>query len=320
MPGLLAIFRKELADHLGSLRFIILLTLIILAGLVVTYVAGQTIREAVKQVNTSTSFVFLILFSSASKDLPISFVTLVSFLGPLAGLALGFDAINSERSSGTMSRVLSQPVHRDSVINGKFLAGLATVALMLASVMLILSGMGLSIIGIPPTGEEIVRLIAFFIVSVFYVAFWMALSVLFSTIFRQAATSALAGIAVWIFLGIFFAMIAGMIANAIVPVTSSSTPDVNLDNYNWQNYISRLSPTTLYQEATRAFLNPWDPDIRTFGLSISSLMSSYGMIITPLSAGQSFLVVWPQITGLICLTIICFAIAYTVFMREEIRS
>jgi ABC-2 type transport system permease protein len=40
----------------------------------------------------------------------------------------------------------------------------------------------------------------------------------------------------------------------------------------------------------------------------------------PLPAAQSFILVWPQFTGLIAGMIVIFAIAYVVFQRQEIRA
>jgi ABC-2 type transport system permease protein len=40
----------------------------------------------------------------------------------------------------------------------------------------------------------------------------------------------------------------------------------------------------------------------------------------PLPIGQSVLIVAPYIISLIALTVVCFAISYVVFMRQEIRS
>jgi ABC-2 type transport system permease protein len=45
-----------------------------------------------------------------------------------------------------------------------------------------------------------------------------------------------------------------------------------------------------------------------------------GLIPTPLSVGQSVMVVWPQLVVLCALSIICFGISYVAFMRKEIRS
>ena len=44
------------------------------------------------------------------------------------------------------------------------------------------------------------------------------------------------------------------------------------------------------------------------------------MLPNPLSLGQSLLLVWPQVTGLLVLTLVCFAISYVRFLREELRS
>jgi ABC-2 type transport system permease protein len=315
MPGLVAIFEKELADHLGSIRFIILFALICVAGLWATYVASQAIRGAVSNPDVA-KFVFLKLFTVSIVS-PFSFVWFISFLGPLAGLALGFDAVNSERASGTLSRVISQPVYRDSFINGKFLAGLSTVAIMIACIMLILGGLGLMMMGVAPTGEEIGRLIAFFLISVVYVAVWMALAVLFSTVFRQGATSLLAGIALWIFMFLFVGAIASAVANAVVPVNSQSDLATQLSNAGISETVARISPTQLYQEAITPILAPNVNFADTSGY-VQSYMS--GAMQNPLPLSRSLLVVWPQITGLISLMVICFGAAYAVFMRQEIRA
>jgi ABC-2 type transport system permease protein len=45
-----------------------------------------------------------------------------------------------------------------------------------------------------------------------------------------------------------------------------------------------------------------------------------GAIPTPLPFGQSLMIVWPQVSGLIAATMVCFALSYYLFMRREIRS
>jgi ABC-2 type transport system permease protein len=40
----------------------------------------------------------------------------------------------------------------------------------------------------------------------------------------------------------------------------------------------------------------------------------------PLSLVQSLLVVMPHVILLIAITVVCFALSYTIFMRQEIRS
>lgn len=316
MPGLAAVFRKEFGDHCGSLRFLIILTLIGIAGLGTTYVAAQSIREDVTASGAAARFVFLRLFTASSGVLP-SFVAFISFLGPLMGLALGFDAINSEHNRGTLSRVLAQPVFRDAVINGKFLAGLVTIVMMIVAIGLLLSGLGLRMIGIPPTLEEILRLVSFFVLTAVYVAFWMSLAITFSVFFRSAATSAFAGFGVWLGATLFVGMLAGIAANLLVPqaLAIDATTDDVLRLQNVQQLLTRLSPVTLYQEATITLLTP---NVRTLGPLL--LREAIGMLPTPLPFALSLQLVWPQIVGLIALTALSFVVSYVRFMRQEIRA
>ncbi|MCG0278963.1 MAG: ABC transporter permease [Thermanaeromonas sp.] len=310
--GLKVIFLKELADNLSSTRMGILFSLVAVACLSALYVAAQSIRQSVGQ--EETSFVFLRLFTTSGGSLP-PFISFLSFLGPLLGLALGFDAINGEYNKRTLSRLLAQPIYRDDVINGKFLAGIAVLAIMIATLGLLVAGLGLVFIGVPPRGEEIGRMLAYLIVSIIYVAFWLSISLLFSLLFRQAATSALAGIAVWLFFAIFAPMLAGIIADGLFPVTDESPPELVLRNAVWKQNLSRLSPTTLYDEATLYLLNP---GIRTLGPVL--IQQVIGAIPGFLPLSQSLLLIWPHLVGLIAGTLIIFALAYYYFMRQEIRT
>lgn len=313
MQGLMAVFDKEFADNFGSRKFIILFVLICLAGLSATYVAAQSIRSGLVE-DPQQTFVFLRLFTSSSGVLP-PFISFIGFLGPLVGIALGFDAINSEKANGTLSRILSQPIFRDSVINGKFLARLATISVMLLCIVAIVGGLGVRVVGVPPSLDEVLRILLFLVISIVYVSFWMALAILFSILFRQTATSALASIAMWIFFVFFVSMIAGILANTLVPLAQEPDAESVLAHEQVNQMISRISPSTLFQEATVTVLTP---EVRTLGPVL--VRDVVGMVPAPLSVKQSLLVIWPQIVGLIALTAICFAISYARFLREEIRA
>ena len=82
MPGLAAIYRKELADHFSSKRFVILFALVMIAGLGASYVAAQSIREELSRAAGTSSSVFLMVFTASNGSLP-AFVTFIGFLGPL---------------------------------------------------------------------------------------------------------------------------------------------------------------------------------------------------------------------------------------------
>lgn len=290
------IFRKEMADYFTSIRIVILFLLVFGASAAGLFASFQGIRG----VGVDTGFVFLKLFTTSGSAIP-SLTTFIALFVPIIGIALGFDAINSERSSGTLSRILSQPIYRDNVINAKFLAGIATLFIMLFATMLIVAGYGLRMIGVPPNSEEIIRLFLYLILTVIYGAFWMGLAILFSVLFRKIATSLLSSIGLWLFFGFFW-------VNLIVPAIAKTTEASLL--------LQRISPNTLFGEATTVLLLPiW----RGAGLLTAGEELQY-MILNPLSLGQSMLIIWPHIIGLIGITAICFAASYVLFMRQEIRA
>lgn len=308
-----AIFRKELADHLSSRRFIILFSLVFLSAVFAIYIAIQTVRGAV---GPTSEFVFLKTFTASGENLP-SFLFFLSLFIPIVGIALGFDAINNERNSGNLSRLVSQPIYRDSVINGKFLAGLAVMSIMIIGVVALVAGLGIRIVGVPPTGEEIVRLVAFVFITIVYAGFWLALAVLFSVFFRRTATSMLASLAVWIVFFFFVSVIAGAVANVVAPLDAGSTMEQFTRNVSVEGTISRVSPSVLYGEATVGLLSP---EVGTLNPALFVMSSYAGRMANPLPLQDSLLLVWPQMVTIIALTVLAFAISYIRFMREEIRS
>ena len=159
------IVRKEVADHVRSWRFLILIGIIALTCMGSLYTALTNIGAAIKPNDPDGSFLFLKLFTVSDGTLP-SFTVFVRFLGPLLGIALGFDAINSEQNKGTLSRILSQPIHRDYLINAKFVGALIVIGVMLFVLGFLVMGFGLISIGIPPTAEEFLRVIVFILISI----------------------------------------------------------------------------------------------------------------------------------------------------------
>jgi len=312
MKGIFTVYKKELTDYFSSKKFIILLGLVYLAGLSSVYVSLQNIRAAASALDKN---VFLKLFTTGGDALP-SFMVFISFFIPIIGIVFGFDAINSEKNSGNLSRLLSQPIYRDSVINGKFLAGITTMSIIISSIVFIIAGIGLRSIGVPPTSEEILRIIFFIVICIFYGTFWMGLSMLFSVIMEKTAASILTSMAIWIFLMFFLPIIANAIANAIAPLDNATT-SMQVKNYIINHNILRISPSSLFTESIAILLIPTGGHFLLRPV-LSSDVSR--MLLNPLSLSQSMIQIWPQLVAIIALAIICFAISYIIFMKKEIRS
>ncbi|HIU88276.1 MAG TPA: ABC transporter permease [Candidatus Avilachnospira avistercoris] len=309
--GLYALYRKELSDHFRSKRFFIVLFLVLCTCAAGVYGAVSNISSAVQ---SDPDNIFLKLYTLSGEGIP-SFMTFIALLGPFVGISLGFDAINSERSDGTLNRLVSQPIYRDAVINGKFLAG-ATVIFIMVFMMGILTGaVGLLCIGIPPEAEEVIRIGAFLLMTSLYLCFWLAVSILFSVVCRHSATSAMISLALWIFFALFMSLAASLIANILFPMDGYVTVGKLLDNYNAELMLNRISPYYLYSEAVTTIMNP---SVRTTNILLPQQLE--GAVVGYLSAGQSLLLIWPHFVGIIAETAIAFAASYITFMRKEIRS
>jgi ABC-2 type transport system permease protein len=308
--GLGTVVAKETADHLSSARMRILEGLVFLTALAAAYAAIRAIRASIGE----SPFLFLRLLTLSQDPLP-SFIALLGFLIPLVAIALAFDAINGEFNRRTMSRLLAQPIYRDALLLGKFLAGLLALTIGLVSLWLLVLGLGLLLFGLPPSTEETVRMLGFLVATIAFGGVWLALGLLFSVIFRAPATAALAALGVWLLFALFWSVITPILANLIAG-PSEGVFGPRLAYLHTQQIIDRLSPNTLYGETALALLHP---ATRALGPVLISQLEG-ALLGAPLPASQSFILIWPQLTGLIATTIVIFVIAYIVFQRQEIRA
>jgi len=304
---------KEISDHLASARMRVLEWLIVLTAAAALYGAFRDIRSATAQ----DPFVFLRLFTLAQPPMP-SFAAMLGFLIPLVAIGLGFDAVNGEYNRRTMSRILSQPIYRDALLLGKFLAGLATLAICLLCLWLLVMGAGLMLLGVPPGPQELARSLLFLFIALMYAGVWLAVSMLFSVLFRSAATSALVALGLWLFMTLLWPLLAGALAQAIAPpdLASQLLGQPSLATLQWTQGLQRLSPNQLFSEAMVAVLSP---DTRALGPVFLDQLEG-AVMGAPLALGQSVQIVWPQAVGLIAGAIVLYAAAYVAFQRQEVRA
>jgi ABC-2 type transport system permease protein len=311
--GLGTVVLKELADHLGSARMRMLEWLMLLTAAAPLYMAITSLRDTTAE----DPFLLLKLFTVDRAPLP-SFVGILGFLIPLMAIGLGFDAINGEHNRRTLSRILAQPIYRDALLAGKFIASLATLAISLVCLWLLVVGLGVLFLGVPPSWEEIARSLIFLVISIAYAGVWLALAMLFSVIFRSPATAALLSLGVWLFMTLLWPMISPVLAQMISP------PDIRYvmlglpspDTLLWQVGLSRLSPNQLYGEAVLAVLSP-----STRALGPIFLEQLQGAVIgSALPLKESLMIAWPQVVGLVAGAILLFVVTYVVFQRQEVRA
>ena len=307
--------RKEVADHVRSWRFIIMVLLIVLTFLGSMYVSLSNISNVMaNEKDPDHLFMYLKLLTTTDGTLP-PFHVFISFLGPLLGIALGFDAVNAEQNNGTLTRLLAQPVYRDNFLLAKFTGALIVISVLFLSLCLLMIGGGLIITGVRMEPVEFFRILGFIVMSILYVGFWLSLSICLSVIFKRSATSALTAIGIWLFFTVFYGILIHIIATAILPDKRFLDPVTTIAYNNFVLDLLRFAPNRLYTDATTTLLMP---SVRSLGQMTMEQMS--GAIPSPLPLKESFMIVWPQVAGLISAITVCFAFTYYLFMRKEIRT
>ncbi len=306
---------KEVSDHIRSWRFILLLALVVLTFAASIYISMANIKNAFNNTqDPDHAFLYLKLLSTTDGSMP-PFHILLSFLAPLLGISMGFDAINAEQNGGTLTRLVAQPVYRDNILLAKFYSAMIIISTLFFSLSLLMIGGGLFITGVRIEPQELIRIMGFTMTTIIYIAFYLSLSILFSIIFRQAATSALSALGVWLFFTVFYPMLVNLVIRAFIP-DPAYLSQAEVMRYNELILdILRIAPNQLYSDASTTLLMP---SIRSLGPMNMEQLS--GAIPSPLPVRESLMLVWPQISGMIACSMACFAFAYYLFMRREIRS
>src|SRR6185503_8363013 len=114
-------------------------------------------------------------------------------------------------------------IYRDALLFGKFFAGLFTIAISLIALWLLVIGLGLLLLGVPPGTEEMARAFIFLLVTIAYAGVWLALALLFSIVFRSAATAALVTLGLWLFLTLIWPALAPAVVVAFAPTSNEET-------------------------------------------------------------------------------------------------
>jgi len=272
--------------------------------------------DQIRQTTAEDPFVLLKVFTASGSILSLVFI--LGFLVPLMAIALGFDSVNGEHNRRTMSRILSQPIYRDALLAGKFLAGLATIAINLLCLWLIVTGLGIMLLGVPPGGEEVARSLLFMLMALAYAGVWLALAMLLSIVSRSAATAVLIALGIWLFLTLLWPFLAEGIANVIAPPDPRYALFGSADpaTIGWVHILRRISPNELFSEAATTLLAP---DTRALG-SVYLEQIRGAILGAPLPLSESLAIAWPQAVALIAGVIVLFVAGYVVFQRQEVRA
>jgi ABC-type transport system involved in multi-copper enzyme maturation permease subunit len=144
----------------------------------------------------------------------------IGFIGPIIALSLSFDVIVKERVQNSLALLLSRPVSRRAIALGKFLGVFAALAVPVIVVNLVSIGLAIVLSG---KGIGIDQAAGFLILTMMFLATYLAIGQLISSLTRTTTTAILAGIGVWFFFWLFLTIIQVILNSDIISLFNPGT-------------------------------------------------------------------------------------------------
>ena len=203
---LFTIAQKEFFDHVRSRKFLLIFGILLVVA-IVGMIGGITdYNKSIDQYNkhqTAISLDFSGYMSEKPSILGVfsSVATYLVFVGGILGIAMGFDLVSKEKESKSLKILLSHPVYRDEVINGKALGGIIALGCALG-VVLFIALATLLIYGIVPDGNELVLIAVFGGVSFLLIFSYFAIALFMSTAMDESGAALIYTIIIFIVLSV----------------------------------------------------------------------------------------------------------------------
>lgn len=283
----------------------------------------------------------------------------LSLVGMALAVAVGFDLISKEREEGTLKSLLSHPIFRDSVINGKAIAAVAVLTVAIGMAFLVVMAIML-FSGVVPAGDDLARMLVFFGVTLLYCIVFLGIAIMVSTLVKSSTMSILCVLGIFLIAYSLPAMsyqIASIILgpspqwpvspgwinvppNGTVTIdgrtiTAEEAARINEENQRQYQMLSQKA-----QNDSNAY---WKKSSDIVGMiDLLSPVSSYnelsGVILnnqkpydysqassgrpwwlTKISVWESLGYKWGNLVALIVMAVASFAVSYVAFMRTDIR-
>ncbi|WP_048148430.1 ABC transporter permease subunit [Methanolacinia paynteri] len=331
----LIVAKKEFIGNITSKKFFLIL---ILFAIIVGIGAFDGISEyysVLDEYKSGSSDVYqipptpVIVFGSITENLGYY------GFGAIIAIALGFNLISGERESGSLKSLLSHPVFRDEIINGKAIGGIFSLLFAETIVFTIVIALMLTN-GIVPDLNAFgkICIICFFILLFLIANFSLALM---SSAICKSSSSALILSVSLLFIMSYLIPVAGLEVSSYLIL--GDEPETI-----YSNEMSSMSASEVqyYQDTKLDYMNKKISlqDI----LSVFSVRRIFSEIVDPFTRTSSYLLtlemyggdntsfleyepstleilesIWTKIFALIMFPVIFFGIAYVKFMRMDLR-
>lgn len=342
------IAEKEFRDHLSSKRFLTIIAILMLLALygvstgMDSYNAGLEAYKSQQVAGNATSG-----YQSGTSsyvhvpsilDVFQSMITIFSFLGMILGVAMGFDQISREKEEGSLKLLVTCPMYRDAIINGKALGAVVTLAFAMAATFLLCMAV-VMFKSVVPGFDDLLRISVFFLAALLYSILFYAIGALASVFTKNTSASVLYAVGIMVALIVFSllaSIVAAPFAQTIVgpapPTTGETTTATSSAiNTDYTNYTIKLATTENQVSDTLTAFSPFDD----FGGRLGEGTGGIGKAILSKSkvedysqaGGQHYVEiplldslasVWTKLLVLLVEMVVAFALSYLAFMRMDV--
>ncbi len=360
MSGIFVVAKKEFLDHVMGKKFLVILAILMIISFLAMHQGVESYNKQLESYKERTAEIDEHPEGMSPGWMPekpsVLFVfqmmsMLFGILYAILAIAIGFNLISGEKESGSLKSLLSHPVFRDTIINGKALGGMGALGFAMLVMTLLSIGI-LMMLGIMPTGDEFVRILVFMGFTLLFMFSFFAIALMCSTIAKNSTRAITYTLVIFIVIS-FVMPIAGTFVGMQLAGDMPEHPGMGRQEINesggegiskeeqieeqerireeWQEefqeywdkvmgvqeMFSIADPKSNFEKVSSAVLNPG------FQSSTVSFGSRSTTMITGSRAETSILealgMVWKNLLVLLVFPVIMFAIAYAKFMRMDIR-
>ena len=190
MAGISCIVKKEISDAVGNKAFFLSCAVLLLIS-ALTSITASNVYYDLRLLGGRTNYELVIMRELYPK---------MVLIGALVAVAYGFNAINKERTEGSLKVLMSYPIYRDQVILGKLFASIILITFVSFVSQLVSLSLYLFQTNIVFTVEKFSIYLTFMCLTTLLLIGYLGMSMFLSIAFRDQKTSL---ILMFVIIGVF---------------------------------------------------------------------------------------------------------------------
>jgi len=319
LDRLLTVARKEFSDHVTSRRFLIILALLLIISAIGMHSGIGSYNTMLESYNQQLQYMQEFEDDTIGRWMPEkpsimlifnAMMTYMVSLGSILAIAIGFDLVSKEKETRSLKSLLSHPVYRDEIINGKALGGVALLALVVGSALLLSTAL-LLVFSFVPSPDDLWMILTYAGVTLLFLVTFFSIALALSTLCRKSGSALLLAVVVFILLVFLAPYTTAQVGMALM--MEKPDPGAYGGDTSSEGYQAEITAYAEQMKVIESAVNLLSPQMAVNTL-INGISRSSGATLED-TLGK----IWSSIAALTIYPVVFFAIAYTRFLRMDIR-